>query len=292
MTFTPARAIAVAFTLVFAATSCTRARGGSAAGGEARRIVSVSPGTTEALYAIGAGDRAVGRSKFCDWPREAAALPVVGGFASVDLEAVLQLQPDLVVGAPGPASDHLGEQLRSRGIVAWFPSIDSFAAIDAMIVGLGERTGHARDAQALVYRIDDAAGGIERALDHEPAPRVLVVLQASPIVAAGPKDFIDEMVRRARAVNVLAEGGPWQTLGFEQVMQLDPDILVDASHVEGGAPSGITPTAQGWKQVRAVQRGRVAALHDPTIIRPGPRVAEGLASLARALHPGVALPAP
>jgi iron complex transport system substrate-binding protein len=291
MTLAPVRAIAVALAFALSATSCSRARGGSPAAGEAHRIVSVSPGTTEALFAIGAGDRTVGRSRFCDWPKEAMALPVVGGFANVDLEAILQLRPDLVVGAPGPASVRLGDQLKSRGIAAWFPPIDSFAAIDRLIAELGQRTGHVQDARSVTSRIDEAAQRIARALQGEPAPRVLVLVQATPIVAAGPHDFIDEMVRMAHAVNVLAVGGPWQTLGFEEVMQLDPDIVVDASHVEGGR-SEISPTAQNWKELRAVQQSRVVPLHDPTIIRPGPRVAEGLATLARALHPGVVVPAP
>jgi len=287
-----ATTVAVALALVAVLASCPRSRGGLPPGASARRIISVSPATTEALYAVGAGDRAVGRSKFCDWPREALALPVVGGFVNVDLEAVLQLQPDLVVGAPGPTSGRLAEQLKNRGIASWFPSIESFAAIDAMITGLGERTSHVEDARGVARRIDDAARAIEVALQREPSPRVLVVLEVAPVVAAGPHDFLDEMVHRARAVNVLTDGGPWQTLGFEAIMQLDPDIVVDASHVEGGSASVMNATAQNWKEVRAVREGHVVALHDPTIIRPGPRVAQGLAALGRALHPGVAVPAP
>jgi iron complex transport system substrate-binding protein len=281
-----------AFVLAVVLASCARSHGGPPPGASAHRIVSVSPATTEALYAIGAGDRAVGRSKFCDWPPEALALPIVGGFVNVDLEAVLQLQPDLVIGAPGPASGRLADQLKSRGIASWFPSIESFAAIDAMIAGLGERTSHEEGARAVGRRVDDAARAIELSLEHEPSPRVLVVLEAAPVVAAGPHDFIDEMVHRARAVNVLTNGAPWQTLGFEAIMQLDPDIVVDAAHVGDGSASVMNATAQGWKEVRAVREGRVVQLHDPTIIRPGPRVAQGLAALARALHPGVAVPAP
>jgi len=287
-----ARATTVALAVAAVLGSCARSRGAPPPGGSARRIVSVSPATTEALYAIDAGDRAVGRSKFCDWPKEALALPVVGGFASVDLEAVLQLQPDLVVGAPGPASGRLAEQLKSRAIASWFPSIESFTAIDTMITGLGERTSHEEDAHDVTRRIDAAARAIEVALQQEPSPRVLVVLDVAPVVAAGPHDFLDEMVHRARGVNVLTDGAPWQTLGFEVIMQLDPDIIVDASHVEGGSASVMTANAQGWKEVRAVREGHVVALHDSTIIRPGPRVAQGLAALARALHPGVAVPAP
>jgi iron complex transport system substrate-binding protein len=271
---------------------CARGQKADVDAGVARRVVSVSPGTTEALFAIGARERVVGRSRFDDWPKEALALPIVGGFVNADLEAILQLQPDLVVGAPGPASVRLADQLRARGVASWFPSIDSFDAIDQMMLGLGDRTGHAGEARAVVQRLDDASRAVERAVAAQPSPRVLVVFAIAPIVAAGPHDFVDDMVRRARATNVLDAGGPWQTLGFEQVIQLDPDVVIDASHVQEAVPSAISATAQGWKDLHAVQQGHVVPLHDPTAIRPGPRVAEGLAALARALHPGVAVPGP
>jgi iron complex transport system substrate-binding protein len=283
-----ARAVVLAHAVALGA--CSRGRGAHAAPSDAHRIVSVTPSTTEALFAMGAGDRLVGRSRFCDWPPEAKALPVVGGFIDVDLEAILQLGPDLVVGSPGPASARLAAQLGARGIATWFPEVDSFVDIDAMILGLGSRTRHLADAKGVSDRVDEQTRAVELSVAGEPAPRVLMVLGTGPVVAAGPKDFVDEMTRRARATNVLGAGGPWQTLGLEQIIELDPDVVVDISVADTGGPTVITAQAPGWADVRAVREGHVVSIADGRVLRPGPRVAQGLATLARALHPHAPVP--
>jgi iron complex transport system substrate-binding protein len=275
--------------LVFAA--CTRRHDApSVSATEAHRIVSVSPSTTEALFAIGDADHVVGRSRYCDYPPDALKLPVVGGFVDVDLEAILELAPDLVVGTLGPSSVRLADKLGARGIATWFPETDSIAAIDQMIAGLGRRTGHASDAARLTAEVDSRVQAVQRSVAAEPAPRVLLVLDVSPVVSAGPKSFADELIALARAVNVISEGPAWQTVGLERVAELGPDVVVDASTGHTGGPSRITPGAPGWAGVKAVREGRVVALEDERAVRPGPRVAEGLAALARALHPRVAVP--
>jgi iron complex transport system substrate-binding protein len=275
--------------------ACSRAPPTAGAdAGPARRVVSISPATTEALFAVGAGDRVVGRSRFCDWPPAAQRLPVVGGVIDPDLEAIVQLTPDLVVGGPGPAATALAGKLAPFGVATWFPELDSLDAIDRMIAEVGARTGHAGDAQRLVdgpEGVHARLASIDRALAGERAPRVLFVVDVSPVVATGPHDFVDELIHRARATNVLDAGGSWQTLGFERIVDLDPDVVVDASNANGphGA-SAIDADAPGWIDVRAVREGHVVVLADARVLRPGPRIAEGLAVLARALHPGAAVP--
>jgi iron complex transport system substrate-binding protein len=289
---TPRQRVALVFAIATAApASCSRGHAEPAAAAEARRIVSLAPATTEALFAIDAGDRVVGRSRFCDWPPEAARLPAVGGFVDADLESILQLQPDLVVGAPSPASSRIADELAARGIRTWFPGTDSLASIDGMIVGMGERTGHAGTARTVVALVDSRERSVEQALASEPEVRVLMVLGVAPAVAAGPSSFADDLIRRARGVNVLTGGGPWQTVGFERIVELDPDVVVDASVRDGGGGTRITAQAPGWAHVRAVRERHVVPMADSRVLRPGPRVAEGLAVLARALHPNASLPA-
>jgi iron complex transport system substrate-binding protein len=282
-----AAALAVAVAL---AGGCSRAQPGSAPAREAHRIVSTSPGTTEALFAVGAGDRVVGRSRFCDYPPEASRVPAVGGVTDTDFEAVVQLGPDLVVGVPGLAALHMTEKLATFGIPTWFPNTDSLAEVDAMILGMGQRTGHADDARRVVDRIDAQRAAVSRAVATERAPRVLLVVDLGPVVATGPKTFLDEVLRTAGGVNVLSAGVAWQTIDFEQIAELDPDVVVDASSVNVGGPSRITADLRGWGDVRAVREGRVVAVTDPRVLRPGPRVSEGIAALARGLHPRAAVP--
>jgi iron complex transport system substrate-binding protein len=251
----------------------------------------VSPAITETLFAVGAGGRVVGRSRFCDWPPEATKLPTVGGVIDADFEAIVQLAPDLVIGSPGPASTRLADKLTPFGIATWFPDIDSLASIDAMIAGVGERTGHASGARQLVASVDAHTMAVERSVASEGVPRVLMVLDVDPVVATGPEDFVDDMLRRAGATNVLAAGASWQTLDFEQISALDPDVVLDASTLAaGGGPSRIHPDSPGWAHVRAAREGHVVTIDDPRVLRPGPRVAEGLAALARVLHPRAPVP--
>jgi iron complex transport system substrate-binding protein len=267
---------------------CSRTH--AVASGEAHRVVSLGPATTETLFAIGAGDRVVARSRYCDWPPEAAKLPAVGGIQP-DVEAILQLGPDLVVGPSGQWSTPLAETMRAHGIATWFPpEIQTLEGVDALIVGLGEHTGHADDARRVTAGIDARAAAIAHALADAKRPRVLFVVGLAPVVVAGPKSFADEVIRRAAATNAVTDGGAWPALGFERVVELDPDVVVDASVAESGGETRITPRADGWSGVRAVREGHVVPLADERVLRPGPRIAEGLAVLAYALHPEVPLP--
>jgi iron complex transport system substrate-binding protein len=266
-----------------AAAGCSRKLPAGGAG-VARRVVSVAPATTEALFAIGAGDRVVGRSRFCDWPAEAARVPVVGGFVDVDLEAILGRSPDLVVGSLSPSSPRLAAQLEARGIASWFPDLASCAAIESMVLGLGDRTGEVSGAHRVTDALHERIGAVERAVAGLAPRRVLLLAEIDPPVAAGPSSFVDELISRAHATNVIRAGPPWQTLNLEQVADLDPEILLDAT-TEPGARPAIDPAAPGWRSSSAARAGHVAGVKDARLLRPGPRVGEGLAVLARAIHP-------
>lgn len=246
----------------------------------ALRIVSVSASTTEALFAIGAGAQVVGRSRYDDYPKEALALPTVGGFVDPNLEAILALRPDLVVGARGPMGPGIVKTLEEHGIATWFPETETIAGIYAMIEGLGARSGHVAEAGALVAKMKARGAAIAQALNGLPQPKVLLLFDTKPIVAAGPGSFVDEMLRLAGGRNALLDGARYATLALETVLTLDPDVILDAE---------MTPSPQGfddtWKSVRAVRDGKVTLLRDEAILRPGPRVFEGIATLARTLHP-------
>ena len=258
--------------------------------GAPARVVSLSPSTTETLFVIGAGAQVVGRSRYCDWPPEVLQLPQIGGYVDPSYEAILALRPGLVTGARGPAGATLSDKLEARGIGTYLPRTESFAEIDAMILGLGERTGHVAEAKAKVTAIDAQVAAIEKVLASRPHPRVLLVFGVEPVSVAGPGSFADEMIRRAGAVNVVTEGNGYPTLGIERVITLDPDVVVNAAMAEAHGIDRIGKDTPGWGKVRAVGAGHVVALTDESILRPGPRIGDGLTTLARALHPDVALP--
>jgi cobalamin transport system substrate-binding protein len=280
-------ALALLFFLALLAAGCSRR---TVATGTPRRIVSLGPATTEALFAIGAGDRVVARSRYCDWPPEVTKLPALGGIEP-DVETILQLQPDLVVGPSGGWSQRLSATLASHGIATWFPAdSSSLADVDALVQSLGERTGHSQEATRVVERIHATEHAVEQGVASEPRPHVLFVVDVAPVYAAGPRTFAGEMLREAGAENALPADTGWTAVGFERIVEIDPDVVVDASSGDTATPSTITSESPGWSGVRAVREGRVIRLHDHRVLTPGPRIGEGLAVLARALHPDARIP--
>lgn len=276
--------------LVLAVLGCRTPAPAKADAGAATRVVSLSPSTTEALFVIGAGDRVVGRSRYCDWPPEVMKLPVIGGYVDPSFEAILALRPDLVTGARGPAGAAMSERLDARGISTFLPQTESFAQVDAMILGLGERTGHTREARAAVETLDARVLGIEKAVGARPRVRVLLVFGLQPISVAGPQSFAEEMIRRAGGTNVVTDGGGYPTMGVERIIMLDPDVIVNAAIAEAHGNERIGKETPGWSRVRAVALGHVVPVTDESVLRPGPRLGDGLATLARAIHPDVAIP--
>lgn len=253
------------------------------------RVVSLSPNMTETIFALGAGQSLVGRSRHCDHPAAATRLPAVGGFADPSVEAIVALRPTLVVGARGPAGPGLAQTLSSHGIDTYFPAIESVADIRSMVLGLGERLGQGPRAQALTTEIAEAVERIRQAAAALPAVRAVLVFDASPLVVAGPGGFPDELLRLGGGQNVIDRGGAYPTLGLERLLALQPEVIIDATVAGTGQPStrsqpSLLGQKPGWAELDAVRRGRVRVLRGSAALRPGPRIAEGLAELGQALH--------
>lgn len=253
------------------------------------RVVSLSPSTTEALFALGAGPRVVGRTRYCDFPPEAVRIPTVGGYVDASVEAIIGLRPDIVVGARGPAGRGIVDQLTALGIETYFPPTESLAEIEAMILGIGDEVGEREHAREVVDRIRARIDRTKRTLGTYPRPRVLLVFARNPIVVAGPDGFPNEVIRLAGGENVIETGGTYPMVNFERLLALDPDIVVDATFrsPDSGALDIDDP---GWAELTAVRKKRVVALQEDVLLRPGPRIADGVDVLARTLHPEATIP--
>lgn len=246
------------------------------------RIVSLAPSATEILFAIGAGSRVVGVTRFDNRPKAVLELPKVGGFIDPDPEAVLALDPDLVVAIPTSGGRARVDMLARLGLpVLILPG----ASIDDLWITLrtlGEVTDSVARATALSTQLKARLAGISARHKNLRPVRVLVVVGRRPLIAAGNGTFFDGLLEMLGAVNVIQRGGTYPRLDLEAVVVLDPDVIVDVTI--GTPESGKIFWARA-RQVRAVERGRIVSLTDDSLLRPGPRLADGLAMLARALRP-------
>ncbi len=261
--------------------ACSRA----STAGKPLRVVSISPNTTETMFAIGAGGLLVGRSRYCDVPAEAQKLPAVGGFSDPNIEAIVALSPSLVIGARGPAGPALMDNLKSHGIEAFFPETESIAAIKKMITDLGKRVDRVVEAERVVLAIETKQNLLKAKLLDKPRVRVLFAFDIAPVIAAGPGSFTDEVIREAGGENVVTKGNAYPTIGLEHLLALDPDLLLDgASDMQATTSMRARVTdAPGWKELRAVKQGRIRQVGSDAL-RPGPRIGDGLWTVARAIH--------
>lgn len=258
---------------------------------EPQRIVSLTPDTTETLFAIGAGPRVVAKVEdIANYPPEAAALPIVATFAGVDVEQIVDLEADLVVSAgTGLTQGAAVEQLRRAGIpvlVSYPTTIDEGLASIRRIglaVGLGDEA--ATLADDIAAGIDDLAALASTAATR---PRVFYEIDVTGGIFTPPADSIyGEMFRLAGGEPISGDAN--YSISLEELVDADPEVIL-----LGDAAYGVTPEQvadrPGWGGMTAVKNGRIVAVDDVVITRPGPRLVEGLRALVAAIHPELDLP--
>ncbi len=257
---------------------------------EPQRIVSAAPSTTEILFALGAGDRVVGVTTYCDYPAAAKAKPKIGGLRP-SVEVIVASQPDLVLAVRSTPPDVLAA-LEKQQIPVIVLNPPDFAGVLANVRAVGRVTGAAAPAERLVADLQGRWRAVEERARQAPArPRVLYEIDATDpaaVSAAGAGTFIDAMITAAGGVNVvaaLAPGRQYPTLSAEAVLQANPELILlgDAAYGQSRATVARRP---GWDVTVAVQRGAVVGIADPDLTsRAGPRLVDGLELVARAIHP-------
>lgn len=248
----------------------------------APRVVSLNPSLTAIVLALGAGDTLVGVD---DWSgRQQPGMserPTVGGLFDPNLEAIVALEPDMVLLVPGAQQKGVAQRLRGLAIeVLELPNI-SLDELLASIEALGRVLDRPAAAAERTGAIRAAWARAERAAQGRPRPRTVLVLQRDPLYLVGRGSFLDAMLQAAGAENLgsgFAEAYPRASL--EWLLASRPEVILDAS--EGGEPAA--RYWQRWPSLPAVQLGRVEPLPAERVTLPGPHLDRGLALVVGALH--------
>ncbi len=256
----------------------------------AKKIVSLAPSNTEILYAIGAGSLLVGRDDLSDYPQEALKLTSVGGsMGKYNLEEIAKLQPDLVL-----ASDlNTPEQIKSledlKITVFVLSNPTQFEGLYQNLETAGKLTGHTSEASKLSAELQAREKAVTDTLASvKDRPKVFYELDATDPAkpyTVGANTFINLLISQAGGANIGANlQGDYPQVSQEELLAQDPDIILLGDAAYGTTPDQVA-ARPGWSVIKAVKTNQVFAVDDNLVSRPGPRLLDGLETLARLIHP-------
>ena len=256
---------------------------------EPQRIVSLTPAETEILFALGAGDRVVGKVEdIANFPPEAADVPVMGRFDGVDVEQIVAANADLVLaGGGGGTPPEAIEQLRSLGIpvlVAYAESVrEDLDDIELIAAAVGQPA----EGEALVTEMRQKFDAVAAATKDLEKPRVFVETGNQPAIYGIADDSVyAEMVELAGGQAVTTGSATNWEMPIERLVTEDPEIILLADANYGVTVEEVTGRS-GWDGITAVKEGAIHPVDDIIVTRPGPRLTEGLLELLSKIHPDV-----
>ena len=246
-----------------------------------QRIVSLVPNLTEILYAIGAGDRLVGRTSYDRIPAQVVSVPDLGPGIRPNVEAVLAARPELVILYGSRDNRDAARRLRAAGVMTASFKVDRVADFARVTQVLGRLTGDTAAARVTIDTVGRTLGATLERTVALPRPKVFWFLWENPLLAVGGGSFLNELLKVAGGRNVydsLPEPSP--PVSFEDLVRRDPDVVLASPRTRERMLAD-----PRWRTLRAVREGRVLVFDTTIVNGPSARVGSSAVSLARVLHP-------
>ena len=259
--------------------------------GDVTRVVALTAADCEILYAVGAGDALVGRGEYCDYPEAALSLPAVQSGAATNVEQIVALSPQVVFMDTMAQSVEQIAALEAAGIQVVVSEATDLEGVYESISVIGRvmnRESEAADVIAGMKQTFQKLSDKAAAFSDKPT----VYFEISPLKAglwtAGKGTFMDEAASLLGAQNVFGDVTGWAGISEEQVIQRNPGYIVTTDKYVGTGPTPEQEIAgrPGWEHLSAVKDGHILNLADDSLVRPGPRLADGVKQLYDFLYAG------
>jgi iron complex transport system substrate-binding protein len=255
-----------------------------------QRIVSLSPCNTEILFAVGAGDQVVGGTTYDTYPPEAVNLSKIGGFSTVDIEAVVNLTPDLVLAEYGNGEETVNA-LKNMNLTVVSLNPKTLNDILDNILLVGNITGNDETSLLLTTDMKQKIENISAQTKDIPdsnKPTVLYIVWHDPMYAAGTGSYPNDLLTIAGGMNIVDEEG-WPIIDLEQIIDRNPEIII-CSGMGGGSYTIMEAITENevLSTVDAIKNNKVYPISDPNVMElAGPRIVEGLTELYGYIEPEI-----
>ena len=255
-------------------------------------IISLAPSNTEILYALGLEDKVVGVTEYCDYPEAAQDKPKIGGFSTVDIERVVEIQPDLILAA-NKHKDDIIPALEGLGLTVFALDPKTLDELLEAITLVGEITGQEEAASLLVTEMSNRIEAVTGETDNLPAAqrlRVFYVTWHDPLMTVGSGALHNGLIQQAGGINIfqdLTENYP--KISLEAVIEANPQVIITGIAMGTGKelPFEFISTEPRLEDVDARINNRIYAITNDLVSRSGPRIVDALEQLAKMIHPEI-----
>jgi iron complex transport system substrate-binding protein len=253
-----------------------------------KRIISLAPSITEILYFLGLGDRLVGVTMFSYYPEEAKEKPKVGSYSEINIESVITLDPDLVIGTADGNKRSDVEMIEEAGIPVYIINPKNIDGVLHSIEKIGEVCGVNIKTKGLVSDLRQRIRSIQERVKSAERPIVLLVINMKPVISVGPDTMHNDLISLSGGRNMITSTRvSYPKISMEEIIKIGPDVILLSSMERGGQFEKAKRDWLRWPTLPAVQKGNVYLIDSDLIDRASPRIIKGLEEMAKLIHPEI-----
>ncbi len=253
------------------------------------RVISLAPSITEIIFDLHRENRLKGVTKYSDFPVQAVKLPKIGSYIQLDLEKIVRLKPDLCIAVKDGNPIQTVQRLHDLGIPVYAVNPVNLESVMDAVTDVGTILNAKPRAKKLVSNMKSRINKIKSiVLKSVNRPKVFFQIGIAPIVSAGTGTFLNELIKCSGGINLGAGKNPYPRFSMEQVIRLNPDIILISSMARSRDDEIFTEIKQKWetwKMISAVKNKRIFIVDSNIFDRPTPRLIDALETLAHIIHP-------
>ncbi len=244
------------------------------------RVVSTAPSVTENIFAVGAGDRLVGVTTFCNYPEQAKEIAKIGDTMTPNMETIVALKPDIVFVSSASQLEAFTKTLEQNGIAVYVSNPTTLDGVLKGLSNLGDLFGTHDQVQEVIADLTAREFAVAKKIEGEKSVSVFVQISREPLFTIGKQSFLTDILREAGAASVTADvETAFPKLSKETAVALNPDVIILSESEDNQEPN------DAFRNSPAVKNGRVYKVNADLLSRPGPRLVDALEQIAQDLHP-------
>ena len=253
-----------------------------------QRIVSLAPGITETLYALGIDNKISGVTTFCNWPAAARTKTRIGGFTNPSIEKIVSLKPDLIIAtADGNRKDTV-QQLERLDLPIYVTNPSDTNGVLKSILHIGEITNREIQAKILVGKLQRRLNNVAYQIRHKRKPRVFFQIGLEPVITVGRGTLINEVIERAGGVNVAGNDvANYPHYSAEGIIDAAPEIIIFAPMINDKEFVAVKKFWKEFGELPAVKNNKIYPMNADLINRASPRIFDAVEKMALILHPDI-----